>query len=324
MNGFTVHKTSETNRLRTLCCFTLACDMLKIPINGNQMENAFPSRNASGNKKAVRSGKFNKLLRFDSIPSLSTIQDLDNKVKGVASLFHSPFWSTLYFLESKSQDINFQLTSLDLEILDHVFAPQRDSLGNFERKILNSTDIKNIFTIGTLSALSCLLLLRYEFNKHYCEVSKNYLDKLIVESFINVCVTGKLACLHWAIFRKIAVSLFEKSKTSYKNFPQDEVALSTRITKQINLLKYFIKIKPRMAKGESTLVVNLISLSDEKLLNKELTYMVKHHYLQKIEPKECKGLCWLIQKTNSASNRSEKIQLNYLNNKVKLISPYYH
>ena len=264
MNGLSVHKTSETNRFRTLCCFTLACEQLKIPMNGNQMESAFPSCNTYEDKKAVRSGKYNKLLKFDSVPSLSTIQDLENKVEGVAALFHSPLWSTLYCLESKTQDINVQLASLDLEVLAHVFDPQKDNLGNLKRKILNSAEINNIFTIGTLSAFSCLLLLRYEFDKQYCEVSKNYLDKLIVESFINVCVTGKLGCLHWTIFRKISAWLFKKRKTSYKKVPQDEVALSMRISKKINLLKYFIKIKPRMAKGESTLVVNLISLSDKK------------------------------------------------------------
>ena len=324
MSGLTVHKASETNRFRTLCCFTFACDQLKIPMNGNQMGSAFPSRNIDEDKKAVRSGKFNKLLKFDSVPSLDTILDLDDKAEGVAALFHSPFWSTLYCLESNTQDIDIQLASLDLEVIEHVFAAQRDSLGSLKRKILNSTEIKNIFTIGTLSALSCLLLLRYEFDKRYCEVSKNYLDKLIVESFINVCVTGKLACLRWPLFSKISVWLFQKNKASCKSILQDETALLKRISKRINLLQLFHKIKPRIAKGESSLVVNLISLSDEKLLNKELTDVVKHSYLQKIEPKECKGLCWLIRKINSASVRSERIQLNYLNNKVQLFYPYYY
>lgn len=324
MSRLTVHKASETNRLRALCCFTLACEQLKIPMNGNQMENAFPSRNIDEDKRAVRSGKFNKLLKFDSVPSLDTILDLDDKAEGVAALFNSPFWSTLYCLESNTQDINSQLASLDLEVLAHIFEPQKDNLGNFKRKILNSTQVKNIFTIGTLSALSCLLLLRHEFDKQYCEVSKNYLDKLIVESFINVCVTGKLTCLRWPLFSKISAWLFQKNKASCKNILQDETALLKRISKRINLLQSFHKIKPRRTTGESTLVVNLISLSDEKLLNKELTDVVKHSYLQKIEPKEFKGLCWLIRKINSASVRSERIQLNYLNNKVQLFYPYYH
>lgn len=327
MNKLTIGRASEVNRLRTLCCFSYACQQVGIVMNGNQMEAYFSNpvlENTEPLAQALRTGKFNKLLRFSSIPSDSTIRDINDKVAGIAELFNAPFWQALYCLESDSGDVKAQLECLDPAVMPHIFEPQRDAWGELVSKALFKRDIDNIFKIGSFSSLSALILLYYAFDEQRCEITRRYLEKLIVAGFINLCVLKKIPCIHWLIFSRLTHWLFKQGKSANRFIPSSETALSKAITHRVLFLKNFGKIKARLSGEDRILLMSLFSLGDQKLIHREISKLLKG---KNVVPaaKDEKGLCWVISKLNASSFRSDKVHLLPRNNNVQIISsPSFH
>lgn len=326
MNKLTIGKASEVNRLRTLCCFTYACHQAGIVMNGNQMESYFGkpvienSDLLPKSEQVLRTGKFNKLLRFSSIPSESTIRDINDKVAGIAELFNAPLWLALYCLESDSVDVQAQLECLDPDVMQHIFEPQRDVWGDLISKALLKRDIDNIFKIGSFSSLSALILLYYEYDEKRCVVTRRYLEKLIVAGFINLCVLKKIPCLHWLIFVRLADWLFKQRKPSQSFIPNSETALSKAIAHRVLFLKNFSKIKARLSEEDRILLMSLFSLGDQKLIHRETSKIFQGNNVVHAAKDE-KGLYWVISKLNASNFRSDKVHLIPRNNKAQIISP---
>lgn len=292
-------------------------------MNGHQMEAYFSNAVSEKTEQIFRTGKFNKLLSFSSIPSDATIRDINSKVAGVTELFYAPIWQALYCLESGSVDIQDRLECSDPIVVQHIFEPQRDARGNLVRKELHKKDIDEVFKIGSFSSLSCLILLHYELDGQRCCVNQHYLEKLIVAGFINLCALKKIPCLNWLIFDRLTDWLFQQKKPVYRFIPNSEAALAKAIAHRVQFLRDFAKIKVRLPEDSKILLASLFSLGNQKLIHREITKFLKGKNFDHA-PKDEKGLCWVISKLNASRLRSDKVQLITINNKIQIIYPSYH
>jgi len=320
-----IDKSSIAHRLRVNCSFEFACNALRIPMNGNKMEEQFCSRSSNPNAHSVRSGKFNKLLTFKTEPSIATLKEMESKVTGVAALYNSPLWQALSCVENGCRDISHQLAQLDPIITQHLFELRRDEWGNLIRKELHVTEIKKIFMCGTTSSLATLILLRCEFDKTICAVSKYYLDCLIYESFINLCAHGILPCHHWPIFKNLMEWFARLSISPIQRVPKSESALNKLVSRRQLLASRFSNIKCRLSNEDSVLISHLYSLGNKSLIANELYQFVKAKPARVIQRKHKLGLLWVIGKLNAQTPRSDQIQIKVNSeNHLRLIYPPVH
>jgi hypothetical protein len=320
MNRRDIPASSIANQLRTNCCFSFACETMGILLNGNQMGLTFCAKGLNTSPQTARSGKFLKLLKCTSIPSQETILDIDNRAAGVASLFYSPFWKMLYSIEINELSPPFDC--LDINVQQQVFEPELNMLGNLQRKVLYKKEVNQIFEIGSLSALSCLLLLRNQFDKQYSQFSKYYLDKLIRYSYVNICATDKLPSLHWDIFSQICNWLQLNTHSEIKQAPSNEKKLTALKEHKVKMVTLFCrKVKTSMTDEEMTLLASLTSIANDKLVYLELSGINEEHQIKTLMPKDEKGLSWLISKLNSSNTRSEHVRLIQTNKHIQIAYP---
>ncbi len=280
----------------------------------------FCTRNSSTSSQTARSGKYLKLLKGNSTPSLDTILDIDAKARGVASLFHSPFWRAMYSLEINETAFPFEC--LDINVQQQIFEPERDMLGNLQRKELYKKEVNKIFEFGSLSAFSCLLLLRNQFDKNYCQISKYYLEKLIRYSYINICATAKLSSLHWDTFNQLCKWLMCNTHSEIKQAPSNAKILNALIAQKESTIRLFIrKVKTRIYDEEIILLASIISLANERFVYRELKKLNERHEIKNLMPREKKGLHWVISKLNASNERVENIQLIQTNKITEIIYP---
>ena len=251
-----VTKRSITNRLRKQCCFRFACQSINIPFNGNQMETWFSNHTSSKS----RSGKFNKLLRDNSIPSTKTIACIDDKVDNFQKLFNASLWDALYCAENTMANITELLALQDLDVVTCLFEAKRDRTGNLYRKELYDSDVNRILKIGSISALSSLILLRLEFNKKICSVSKPILEQHISSLFINLCTLKMIPCMHWEIYDNLKNWFLTSSKYTLNNKEKLEKLTddTARLLRYINLL--FISHRDKNHKLLSFLALGTIAI----------------------------------------------------------------
>lgn len=280
-----VKKHSVTNRLRKHCCFLYACQCANIPFNGNQIEARFSKHIDSQH----RSGKFTKLLRDDSIPTPKTVASIGSEVKGFERLFNAPLWDALYCAENKTTHITELLSLQDLDVVNCLFNLKRNKTGNLSRKQLHTSDIKKILKIGSLSALSSLILLRAEFDKRFCCVSKPQLERHITSMFINLCALKVIPCIHWEIYENLKSWLFTSSKFTLNS--QEKFEQSTHNTTQ---LLRFINLSFIRHKDKNQKLLSYAALGNKHLIFSELNKVNKGQALKYCKPEDEQGLRWLI------------------------------
>jgi hypothetical protein len=280
----------------------------------------FCSIGSHSSPQTARSGKFLKLLKGTSTPSQETILDIDKKTPSVAALFYSPFWRVMYSLEINESNPPFE--SLDINVQQLIFEPKRDKLGKLQPNGLYKKEIVEIFKVGSLSALSCLVLLRNQFNKNHCHFSKGYLDKLIRYCYTNVCATNKLPALQWEIFEQILGWLKRNTHIEIKRAPSSVEKLAALTKQKVAMISLFSrKVKTSMTDEEITLLASLTSLANEKLVYQELSQLNEQHQIKTLMPKDEDGLYWVISKFNASNVRSEYVQLIQTTQHIQIAYP---
>ena len=250
-----------------------------------------------------RSGKFNKLLRDNSIPSTKTIACIDDKVDNFQKLFNASLWDALYCAENTMANITELLALQDLDVVTCLFEAKRDRTGNLYRKELYDSDVNRILKIGSISALSSLILLRLEFNKKICSVSKPILEQHISSLFINLCTLKMIPCMHWEIYDNLKNWFLTSSKYTLNNKEKLEKLTddTARLLRYINLL--FISHRDKNHK-----LLSFLALGNKQLIFSELSRVNNGQELKFCEPANKHGLLWIVYKMYSLIPRNDLLK----------------
>lgn len=247
-----------------------------------------------------RTGKFTKLLRDNSIPTAKTIACINRKVYNFEKLFNAPLWDALYCAENSVEDVAKLLEIQDLDVIACLFQAKRDSTGNLSRKEINASDVEKILKIGSISALSSLILLRIEFNKQFCHVSKYQLERHINALFVNLCTLNVIPCMHWEIYSYLKNWQF----TSGKHVLNSEEELEQLINENRRLLKHITSAFIYHT-DKNPNFLGFAALGNRELIFSELNSVQSGQELSHCKPKSEKGLRWLICKMYSLIPRSD-------------------
>lgn len=291
MNRLKFDKNGLTSLTRTYCVLTFASQAVGIKPNGNQLEITFS--HPLKTKRQQLSGKYNKCLNMTCLPGEKTVRELEHLAPGCTELFNAPIWSAMQFIEYQREDIDTVLSTLDIELLTIIYNPKRNEHGNLVRRKLFSKDIKAIFTLGTYSAISCLILLRYEFDKRYCSVSKRTLENYITKCFINICATDLLPTYQFKVYSALNKILYSRSSSTLNLLAENE--LESKVASRKRLLNQLWWLLRNLYDESITSIVSLLTLADQKLITRELK-LVSSEVQYTLSPKADRGLLWLLSK----------------------------
>lgn len=291
MNRLKFDKNGLTSLTRTYCVLAFASQSVGIKPNGNQLECTFSHHQKT--KRSKLSGKFNKYINMDCFPSEQTLRELDRLAPGCIELFKAPIWSAMQLIEYQREDIDTVLSMLDIELLTIVYKPKRNEYGDLVRRKLFSKDIKAIFTLGTYSAIACLILLRHEFDKRYCTVSKRTLENYIAKCFINICATGLLPTYQFEFYSALSKILYSQSSSTLKLLAENE--LENNISSRKRLFNQLWGLLRNLYDDSESVIVSLLTLADQKLITRELK-LINSEARYSLSPKAERGLLWILSK----------------------------